>query len=169
MRIRKTMLWLPFASLTILVVLSGQNCIPGNGRVNPCFLNTAPTANAGPDLEVQLGARVPLNGMGSSDLDGDSLSYFWQVIRSPQPVAIDDAETATPSFLPPAEGVYEISLRVSDPCGETDIDAILISVGGINCEDNPAYPEAQARTDLASIPEGAVGNLNGSTSIDEWR
>ena len=41
------------------------------------FGNRAPTANAGPHQTVKAGATVTLNGEGSSDPDGHTLTYSW--------------------------------------------------------------------------------------------
>src|SRR6266545_2885691 len=40
-------------------------------------VNQAPTANAGPDQTVALGASVNLSGTGSSDPNSDALTYAW--------------------------------------------------------------------------------------------
>ena len=40
-------------------------------------VNSAPTANAGPDQTAPVGALVTLDGTGSTDPDGNTLSYSW--------------------------------------------------------------------------------------------
>ena len=45
--------------------------------------NTAPVANAGPNQTVNVGSVVQLNGAGSTDVDGDALTYQWSLITVP--------------------------------------------------------------------------------------
>src|SRR5512133_722055 len=45
--------------------------------------NAAPVANAGPDQAVATGALVTLDGSGSSDADGDALTYLWACAARP--------------------------------------------------------------------------------------
>ena len=46
--------------------------------------NQAPQANAGEDQTATSGQSVQLDGTGSSDLDGDALSFTWsQIAGSP--------------------------------------------------------------------------------------
>jgi len=101
----------------MLFLLSGQGCPPiptqgsGNGNSGQntssgCNSNRPPVANAGPDIEVALGDRAFLDGNSSSDIDGDSLSYRWQMVRGPDTIVPDSANSANPSFIPPVAGVY---------------------------------------------------------------
>lgn len=67
--------------LSLALVLTG--CGVGSGSVSSGNVgvssaqNTAPTADAGPDQTVDTGAVVSLDGSGSSDPDGDSLTFSW--------------------------------------------------------------------------------------------
>jgi hypothetical protein len=72
--------------------------------------NLPPVANAGPDQKVQQnspqGANVTLNGLGSSDPNNDTLSYFWTWNGG-------NASGAVVTKLFPA-GNTTVTLRVTD-------------------------------------------------------
>ena len=63
-------------------------------------INSPPTAAAGPDQNVAESTNVDLDGSGSSDPDGDTLSYAW-IQTGGQNVALAGANTAQPSFTSP--------------------------------------------------------------------
>ena len=63
-------------------------------------MNSPPTAAAGPDQAVPESTNVDLDGTGSSDADGDALSYSWIQTDGPN-VALSGANTAQPSFTAP--------------------------------------------------------------------
>jgi glucose/arabinose dehydrogenase len=73
---------------------------------------------------------VPLNvsfsGTGSSDPDGNPLSYAWDLDGDGQ---FDDSTSTTPSFTYTAAGTYTARLRVSDPGGASDTDSVTITAG----------------------------------------
>jgi hypothetical protein len=52
-------------------------CTPSDVLTITILVNHPPVANAGSDQTVTAGDTVTLNGAGSSDADGDSLSYSW--------------------------------------------------------------------------------------------
>ena len=93
--------------------------------------NSPPTANAGPDQNVQENTTVNLDGTGSSDADGDTLSFSWTQTGGNN-VGLTGANTATPSFTAPnvAVGVPEtftFQLTVNDGT-DTDTDSVSITV-----------------------------------------
>jgi hypothetical protein len=90
--------------------------------------NAAPSADAGSDqtnveATSALGASAILDGAGSSDPDGDVLSYNWTAAG----VVFDDASSATPSATFPI-GTTVVTLTVDDGNGESDSDAVEITV-----------------------------------------
>lgn len=77
--------------------------------------NGAPTADAGSVLWVTRGDTVTLNGTGSSDPDGDPLTYAWTVTGPDAgTVALSDPSAPAPTFVAGEEGVYSAKLQVSD-------------------------------------------------------
>jgi hypothetical protein len=73
----------------------------------------APVASAGPNQTVNEGATVPFDGSGSSDADGDPLTFTWD---------FDDGSGATgrkPTHVFADNGTYTVTLSVSDGANVT--------------------------------------------------
>jgi len=89
--------------------------------------NRAPTADAGSDRTVEEGDTVTLVGSGSSDPDGDWLSYDWS--DSSSDIDVDSTSKRTSFTAPSVTGktTYEITLRVSDGQA-SDSDTIQVTV-----------------------------------------
>lgn len=86
--------------------------------------NNPPVADAGSDRTLECtgdSTFVTLNGSGSSDPDGDSLTYSW---------SFGGTEIATgdsPDVNLPL-GSHTITLTVTDPDGESDSDEVVINI-----------------------------------------
>ncbi|WP_083918229.1 PKD domain-containing protein [Methylosarcina fibrata] len=91
--------------------------------------NTAPTAQAGPDQSVALGALVALDGTGSSDPDNgpSALTYSWTQTGGPT-VTLTGADTAQPSFTAGTAGTYAFNLVVNDGAANSAPDSVTITV-----------------------------------------
>src|SRR5262245_21379276 len=78
--------------------------------------NTPPVADAGADQTTLAGAPVTLNGSGSSDADGDSITFAWTITQRPagSTAALSDASAVMPAFVADVEGQYQVSLIVND-------------------------------------------------------
>ena len=80
-------------------------------------INVAPVANAGPDQPgvVPL-SLVTLNGSGSSDANGDPLTYSWTFVSKPagSTATLADSSTVSPTFTADLAGSYTVELVVND-------------------------------------------------------
>ncbi len=141
--------------LATLVVNDGQaNSAPDSVSI---IANTPPVADAGPDQDRLTGSLINLDGTGSSDADGDPLSYSWSLQRpAGSAAALDDPSSATPSFGADVGGIYTAILTVSD--GKADAsDLVVIDVN--------TPPVADAGPDQSG-GVGSLVTLDGSGSSD---
>lgn len=85
-------------------------------NVNWIVVNAAPLANAGQDQSAYVGNAVTLNGSGSSDPEGNPLSYDWSFSSKPDnsTAVLTNSTSASPTFTPDKLGTYIVSLTVSD-------------------------------------------------------
>ena len=124
--------------------------------------NTPPVADAGDDQSGGLtGSVVGLDGSGSSDPDGDELSYNWTMLDSPAGWggSIINATRVEPQFFADTPGTYEIELEVDD--GEyRSTDSVIVEI-----EQPNEVPVAAAGADQF-VTEGDNVTLNGGSSYD---
>jgi CubicO group peptidase (beta-lactamase class C family) len=133
-------------------------------------LNTAPSADAGPDQSfLWPTATTSLFGTAQDDgLPSSTLSYLWVVTSGPGAVSFQNPTTPQTSATFSAPGVYVLTLEVSD--GElTAIDQVEVRVISqqaaiATLEVRPRFVtlgpnETQAYTILARDTNGAVLNV----------
>lgn len=91
--------------------------------------NTAPVADAGNEQSVTSGSAVNLSGEGSSDANGDSLTYIWSLISIPtnSTASLDDYTIIAPSFTADIDGDYVITLVVNDGSEDSEPDTVTIT------------------------------------------
>lgn len=120
--------------------------------INVCIenVNHLPIASAGADQTVAEGASVTLDAAGSSDPDGDTLTYEWTQVSGPA-VVLSDHDTATPSFTAPQVGPAGATLvfrvTVDDGYGGDDSAEVTITV-----QDSTSAPECDlAKPSVAEL------------------
>lgn len=124
--------------------------------------NHAPTANAGPDQSVAVGAIVNLDGSGSGDADGDPITYVWSITSRPAGsiAGIQDPYSPTTLFVADVAGTYTVELLVGDGTDLSTPDPMVVTATAAN-----GVPVANAGADQA-VQTGATVTLNGGASND---
>lgn len=129
----------------------------------PTTENSAPVASAGIDQRVIPAEVVTLDASGSSDADGDALSYQWTFISLPDGsvAALSGASSPTPSFGADIDGSYVVALTVSDGT-DSSVDTVTITA---EATDTNTAPLAHAGADRG-VTTGDSVTLDGSASSD---
>ncbi len=122
--------------------------------------NTPPVADAGPNQTVAVGATVIHSGSGSSDVDGNALTYSWTLITKPSgsTAALSGANTVSPTFVVDKPGMYIAQLVVNDGLADSIPSTVTITT-----QNTPPVAHA-GRTQI--VTTGALIQLNGAGSTD---
>ena len=114
--------------LGLLSACSSSDSDPDND--NPPAANSAPVANAGVAQTVTSGATVQLDGSGSRDPDGDSLTFSWSLTSLPggSGAVLSDASSVTSSFVADLPGTYVAQLIVNDGRIDSPPSTVTIEV-----------------------------------------
>jgi PKD repeat protein len=83
-----------------------------------------PTADPGGPYDGREGSRIRLSASGSSDEDGEIVSYRWTADRG----AFDDPNALRPRFTAPDNGTYKVTLEVRDNDGLAGTSSTTVRV-----------------------------------------
>ena len=122
--------------------------------------NRRPLAHAGSDQTVDMAETVKLEGSGSTDTDGDRLTFNWTLLERPSEstAILSDPSAVRPSFVVDEPGTYVAELIVNDGTVDSAPDTVVIST------ENSA-PVAHAGPDqTVTVTQPAL--LNGTNSHD---
>ncbi len=100
--------------------------------------NQQPVADAGADQTVDEGDSVQLDGSGSTDPDGDPLSYWWTVTSFPgnSPPSLSSPSDEMPAFVASEAGIYLMELVVNDGQLSSVPDEVVISANLVGDDDD---------------------------------
>ena len=125
-------------------------------------ISTTPTAKTGEDQTVETEANVTLDASNSSD-DAGIITYQWQQIAGTNSIALNNANTDSPSFTAPATAdtlVFE--LTVTDDIGLTGTDQVTINITPPN-----AAPVAQNATLVVAEDNAITSTLRATDSEND--
>ncbi len=173
--------------VTLVVSHDGQSSAEDITIVTVESGSQAPVADCGGDVEVLVGQLAELDGSGSSDPEGEELSYAWELSSVPTGSSVHGlfgADTAVASLVPDIAGYYSVGLVVSDGelssetayCTVTAVDPNYPPIadagegGEVICEDrslqldgygsfDPEGEELSYRWDLLDKPEGSEAGV----------
>lgn len=155
------------------VIVEATDSKNGKGQSN-AFSITVNNGNSPPTAIISGGAAVTviapagassatvtLNGTGSSDPDGDPLTYQWNEGAT----ALGSSATITPSL---SLGSHTITLTVNDGKGGSNTATQTVTVNAASTNSPPTAVIAGGAAVMveATGPNGAVVTLNGSQSSD---
>jgi hypothetical protein len=91
--------------------------------------SVSPVADAGPDQTASAPATVTLDGSASSDADGDSPTFQWELILAPDlsTATLSDPTAVNPTFVVDVAGTYVALLIVNDGTTNSLPDTVTIS------------------------------------------
>ena len=142
----------------------GSDTASVNISVNP--VNDPPVASAGPDQEVLVSDTVTLNGGGSTDVDGDNLTYQWSFLsKPPQSLAsLSFPTSGSATFLADRPGGYEVRLVVNDGSIGSSPDSVSITANPrmVSVPNVVGLVQSGAEAVLteAGLAVGAIGESN---------
>jgi WD40 repeat protein len=124
--------------------------------------NHGPLADAGVDQTVATSSTVTLTGAGSSDQDGNTLTYQWTQIEGPK-VTLSSSTAASPTFTAPGSATtLQFIVVVSD--GTTShADTVVINVGTANSA--PTITSLSSDSLSYSEGDGAVVIEQGANAL----
>ncbi|PKI12630.1 PKD domain-containing protein [Colwellia sp. 12G3] len=122
--------------------------------------NLPPVADAGVNTTFFVGTSLVLDGTGSSDVDGDSLSYQWRIVSAPagSTTTIVDATAVKASITPDMSGDFVLSLTVNDGQVDSEVSTVILHKSN-------HIPIANAGADISG-QLGQLAHLDGSGSRD---
>ncbi len=137
-----------------------------SGSAYVFVLNQQPTAVASASpTSVELGETVTFDGSGSTDPEGDALSYSWDFGDGRSGKGI------LPTHYYQAENTYTVRLTVDDGHGGTDSDTVQITVTAATDSDGDGLPDAWELTHYSDVLDCVPtedSDTDGLTNAEEY-
>lgn len=135
-------------------------------------MNSAPTASVATVATITEGDTLSLDGTGSTDPDGESLNYEWDIAYDGTFTANFTTDTVDLTWSQLSalgiddDGTYDIALRVNDGTGNSELEVVTLTVAN-------ADPTISV-TGNSDVGSGQTYTLNlnysdvGNDSVQSW-
>jgi hypothetical protein len=142
-----------------LIVTDSLGTASSPAVVNVSFSDVAPIANAGSSQSAVVGETVSLNGSGSTDSDGEPLTYQWSVVSAPSgsKAAISTPTAEIASFVPDLPGTYVVQLIVND--GILNSLPATTEIVAVSRQTQLTQQIRSLQTVIANLPPSAFRNV----------
>lgn len=140
-------------------------------RVAVSQSNSPPVAVAGSNQSVITGATVRLSGLGSTDANGNPLTYKWTLNKpSGSTATLVTTVPAQPTFVADLSGTYTASLVVNDgQADSTVVSDVRITAAPLNVAPVALATATPTTVSLAALPAAKLVTLDGGGSTDANR
>jgi hypothetical protein len=141
--------------------------------ITAAVANSAPVANAGVAQNVTTGSVVTLTGAGSTDANGDTLSYIWSFASRPtsSTAALSATSAVSPTFTADLAGTYVVNLLVNDgKVNSSNVSAVTVTASAANSTPvaNAGVNQTVARTATVTLTGAGSTDANGDTLTYLW-
>jgi hypothetical protein len=123
-----------------------------NMSVPPVIQNTAPVANAGPDIKIVLPQNSTVLQGAFYDADGNVKKVEWTKLSGPYYSTIVDKDSLKTVITNLREGIYEFELTVTDKRNLYGKDSVKVEVVQFDCNINRTPITAQVHS-LGQVPK----------------
>lgn len=132
--------------------------------------NTKPVANAGADQLFTIDQTLTLDGSASSDLDGDNLTYLWEIL-SPNGTAVtlSDPTAVAPTITPDDSETYVIQLIVNDGTVSSEPDTVELNFDNTKPVADAGVDQTSNAGDSIQLDGSASTDVNGDTLTYQWQ
>lgn len=130
--------------------------------------NSIPVSNSGSNQSVAIPALITLDGSGSTDANGDALTYTWSLVSKPagSAASLNQPSTVKPSFIADVEGVYSASLVVNDGKSNSTPSTVTVTARKASLSElPPAKLAVETSSFLDWTVKTTVSPVTGVTSV----
>ncbi len=141
--------------------------------VTAAVANSAPVANAGVSQNVTIASVVTLTGAGSTDANGDTLTYIWSFASKPTSsvAALSSTSALSPTFTADLAGTYVVNLIVNDgKVNSSNVSAVTVTASAANSTPvaNAGVNQTVARAATVTLTGAGSTDANGDTLTYLW-
>lgn len=138
--------------LSLIVSDGALKSVADSVTITSSRANAAPVANAGKDQNVPTRSSVTLDGRGSSDANGDPLTYEWTLTSKPagSNASLSAKTQAVTNFTADVAGTYVATLIVND--GTVDSAPTTVAITAVAPNLSLYRVDSLGRDELLKLP-----------------